>query len=310
MTERAEPPRRAGNIHAVGREKLTAHLAMLLFAVLIAGSFTLGKAATAVMPGYAINSLRYVLAVAVMAGAGLFILRAPLTYPGRPWRFLILGLLMAIYMSTMFKALEFTSAVSTGAVFTLMPLLSAGFSWLFLRQTTRPGVLISLVLAAAGAVWVVFRGDLKALLAFDVGQGELIYFVGVICHAAYAPLLRKFNRGEAAYQFAFWAVAATCLWLLPVGAPSLSHVNLLTVPAIAWIAIIYLAVVTTIITFLLLQYASLRLPSSKVLGYGYLTPSFIILQQGVLGHGWVSLSVMAGALATACGLLVMGLLPD
>ena len=69
MTERAEPTRRAGNIHAVGREKLTAHLAMLLFAVLIAGSFTLGKAATAVMPGYAINSLRYVLAVAVMPGS-------------------------------------------------------------------------------------------------------------------------------------------------------------------------------------------------------------------------------------------------
>ena len=61
---------------------------------------------------------------------------------------------------------------------------------------------------------------------------------------------------------------------------------------------------------MLLQYASMRLPAPKVLGYGYLTPSFIIVLEGLIGHGWVNLSVVAGALVTACGLLVMALLPD
>lgn len=296
--------------HATGREKLKAHLAMLLFAVLIAGSFSFGGLAAARMPGFAINLVRYAIATGAMLAFGVWFLGSKPRFPTAPWRFLLLGALMAVYMSTMFKALEFTSPVATGAVFTLMPLVSAGFAWLFMRQVTRPGVLASLVIAAAGAIWVIFRGDIDAILAFDVGTGEMIFFIGVICHAAYAPLLRRLNRGEPAFDFAFWGVAATFLWLFIPGIPALRTVEIPQTPVIVWIAILYLAIVTTVITFMLIQYASMRLPAPKVLGYGYLTPSFIILLEGLIGHGWVDLSVIAGALVTACGLLVMALLPD
>lgn len=296
--------------HATGREKLKAHAAMLLYAMLIAGSFSLGALAVAEIPGAAINLLRYALATGVMAGFGFWILKARPSVPAAPWRFLLLGGLMAIYMATMFKALEFTSPVSTGAVFTLMPLISAGFAWIFMRQVTRPGVLLSLVIAAAGAVWVIFRGDVAAILSFDVGAGELIFFVGVVCHGAYAPLLRRLNRGEQVFDFVLWSVGATFLWLCLPGIPAIRTVEMTAIPTIVWVAILYLAVVTTVITFLLIQFASMRLPAPKVVAYGYLTPSFIILYEGMMGHGWVQLSVMAGALVTACGLLVMGLLPD
>ena len=296
--------------YATGREKLKAHLAMLLFALLIAGSFSLGGLAATRMPGFAVNLVRYAVATGAMAAFGVWMFRFRPRAPASPWRFLLLGGLMAVYMSTMFKALEFTSPVATGAVFTLMPLISAGFAWLFMRQVTRPGVLLSLVIAAMGAIWVIFRGDVDAILSFDVGPGEAIFFVGVICHAAYAPLLRKLNRGEQPFEFAFWGVAATFLWLVIPGVPSLRGVDLVHVPAIVWIAILYLATMTTVITFLLLQYASMRLPAPKVLAYGYLTPSFIIVIEGLIGHGWVHLSVAAGALVTACGLIVMALLPD
>ena len=296
--------------HATGGEKLKAHAAMLAYAMLIAGSFSLGALAVAEMPGAAVNLIRYALATGVMAGFGIWILKARPSFPKAPWRFLLLGGLMAVYMSTMFKALEFTSPVSTGAVFTLMPLISAGFAWLFMRQVTRPGVLVSLLIAAAGAVWVIFRGDIQAILSFDVGAGELIFFVGVVCHGAYAPLLRRLNRGEQAFDFVLWSIGATFLWLCLPGVPSISTVNVTAMPAIVWIAILYLAVVTTVVTFLLIQFASMRLPAPKVVAYGYLTPSFIILYEGLIGHGWVHMSVIAGALVTACGLLVMGLLPD
>ncbi|MBL0374518.1 DMT family transporter [Rhizobium sp. KVB221] len=283
---------------------------MLLFAFLIAGSFSFGKLATAAASAETINALRYIASVIAMGLFGSLVLKVPLQLPQAPWRFVLLGGLMAIYMFTMFKALEFTDPVSTGAVFTLMPLLSAGFAYLAMRQTTRATVLLSLVIAAVGAVWVIFRGNVDAILAFDVGRGELIFFIGVVCHAAYAPLLRKLNRGENPFAFSFWTVAATCIWLLLPGLPSLVHAGISTLPVSAWAAIAYLAIVTTIITLLLLQFASLRLPASKVLAYGYLTPCFIILLEGVLGHGWVSLTVLAGACVTALGLAIMAALPD
>lgn len=300
----------AHNAHATGREKLMAHLAMLSFALLISGSFSLGGIAAKYAPSAAINALRYILSVGVMWVFATQVMKVKLSFPKEPWRYVVLGLLMAVYMFTMFKALEFTSPVATGAVFTLMPLISAGFAWFLMRQHTKLAVLSSLIVAAIGSVWVIFRGDINAILGFDVGRGEAIYFIGVVCHAAYAPLIRLFGRGEPAIFVGFWAVAATGAWLLIPGIPALIHTDVFSFPAEVWGAILYMAVATTAVTFMLLQYASMRLPASKTLAYGYLTPCFIIVLEGLLGHGWVGLTIWAGALVTAGGLAISGMLPD
>ena len=304
-------PARAGlSTHATGREKLKGHLAMLLFAVLIAGSFSFGGLAARYMEAEPLTLWRYIMTIVVMAALAFGAFRVPAVWPKEIWRFLLLGGLIAIYMLTMFTALEYTSPIATGAVFTLMPLLSAGFALPVLGQKTRPGVLAGLVIAAAGAVWVIFRGNIADILAFDVGTGEMIFFAGVVCHALYVPLIRRFDRGEPAVAFGFWVTAGATIWLIAPGIRGLVATDFSALPLTVYAAVTYLAVVTTAGTFLLLQYASMRLPASKVLGYGYLTPSFIILLEGILGHGWASLPVLAGALITACGLALMAFLPD
>nr|WP_298105621.1 DMT family transporter [uncultured Shinella sp.] len=309
MTKRM--PARAGlSTHATGREKLKGHLAMLLFAVLIAGSFSFGGLAARYMEAEPLTLWRYIMTIVVMAALAFGAFRVPAVWPKEIWRFLLLGGLIAIYMLTMFTALEYTSPIATGAVFTLMPLLSAGFALPVLGQKTRPGVLAGLVIAAAGAVWVIFRGNIADILAFDVGTGEMIFFAGVVCHALYVPLIRRFDRGEPAVAFGFWVTAGAAIWLIAPGIRGLVATDFSALPVTVYAAVTYLAVVTTAGTFLLLQYASMRLPASKVLGYGYLTPSFIILLEGILGHGWASLPVLAGALITACGLALMAFLPD
>ncbi|MEP4115841.1 MAG: EamA family transporter, partial [Nitratireductor sp.] len=194
---------------------------------------------------------------------------------------------------------------STGAVFTLMPLMSAGFGYLFLGQVPRPLVVFSLVVAAAGAIWVIFRGDLDAILGFDVGRGEIIFFFGCACHAAYAPLVRKLNRGEPVLTFTFWTLMATGIVITAYGLREILGTAWAELPVIVWAVIAYLAVFTTAGTFFLLQFATLRLPASKVLAYGYLMPSIVILYEGMLGHGWVSASVAAGALVTVLALAVV-----
>ena len=295
---------------ATGRERLLGHLAMVAFAALVAGSFSLGALAAPHLSPAALNAMRFAIATGVMAGVAMAMMGGRLERPRAIWRYGVLGALMAVFFITMFVALQFTDPVSTGAVFTLMPLASAGFGWLFLGQVPRGVVWASLLLAAAGSVWVIFGGDAAALLAFDVGRGELIFFVGVLGHAAYAPLMRRFNRGEPGVVFTLWTVAATGLCIAAWGLRDIAVTDWTALPAQVWIAILYLATFTSGVTFFLTQYASMRLPAAKVLAYSYLTPSFIILYEGLLGHGWVSASVAAGALVTVLGLAVMAAARD
>ena len=308
-TETADIPS-INTTFATGRQKLLGHLAMLVFATLVAGSYSVGALAVPHIGPAAINAMRFLIGTSLMAIAAFVVLSGRVTLPRSPWRFGLLGLLMAVFFITMFVALGLTTPVATGAVFTLMPLMSAFFGWLFLGQVPRGLVWASLVFAGLGAVWVIFGGDLNAIRAFDIGRGELIFVVGCACHAAYAPLVKRFSRGEPLVLFTMWTLFATGVCIATYGAVEIARTDWMNLPAIVWLAIAYLAVFTTAGTTFLVQFAALRLPAAKVLAYTYLTPSFVIVFEGLLGHGWVNASVMAGALVTVLGLVVLALSRD
>lgn len=295
---------------ATGREKLVGHVAMILFAFLIAWSFSLGALAVPYIESAPLNAIRFVGATLLMGIVGTILLPGGVRLPAAPWRFLVLGSLMATYFVTMFVALKITDPISTGAVFTLGPLMATFFGYFVLKQTPSKVILISLLFAGLGSVWVIFKANIDAILAFKVGRGELIFLVGCAGHALYAPMVKRLNRGEPVMLFTFWTLAATMVWIAGYGVTEIIATDWTALPAIVWWVIAYLAVFTTAGTFFLVQFASLRLPASKVLSYVYLTPVFIILQEGFLGHGWAGLPIMAGALVTVFGLVVLAFSAD
>jgi drug/metabolite transporter (DMT)-like permease len=290
--------------------RLLAHLGMLLFAALIAGSFTTGALAVPHLAPVPLNAARFILASLLMGAFAFGIARQKFEWPKAPWRYGITGFLTAVYFVSMFIALTMTLPVATSAVYTLVPIMTAVTAFFLVGQRSGPAVLLSLVLAGVGAIWVIFRGDLDALLRFDVGRGELIYFVGCVAYAIYTPLLRKFQRGESALVLSFWTLTATAAWITLYGIGDIVQVDWLAVPPIVWWVLLYLAVGPTAICFFLIQYASKHLPAAKVIAYGYLTPAFVIVFEGLAGHGWTTLSVVIGAAVTVLGLVVLAFVPD
>ena len=110
--------------------KPAAHLAMLLFAALIAGSFTTGALAVPYLAPLPLNAVRFILAAALMGAFAYGVARQKFAWPKAPWRFGINGALMAVYFVTMFIALTMTLPVATSALsFALMvALIVAGFT--------------------------------------------------------------------------------------------------------------------------------------------------------------------------------------
>lgn len=281
------------------------HLAMLLFSALVAGSFSLGGMVANEIAPAALNAVRFAIAAvvigAVVAATGRFDRRALQA----PWRYLVLGGLFAAYFVLMFEGLKTAPPVSAAAVFTLTPVMSAGIGWLLLRQITTSRMAAALAIGAAGALWVIFRADLSAFLALEVGRGELIYFVGCVAHAVYTPMVRKLNRGEPAVLFTFGMLLAGCAVLTVYGWSDIRATDWAALPGIVWIALLYLAFFASAATFVLLQYATLRLPSAKVMAYTYLTPSWVLAWELALGHGGPRPLVLAGLGLTVVALLLL-----
>lgn len=262
------------------------HLAMLAFSALVAGSFSLGVlAAPHIDPG-ALSVVRFVLAGVLVGAAAQATTGIPWQAFRAPWRYVVLGGLLASYFVLMFEGLKTAPPVSAAAVFTLTPLMAAGFGWLTLRQGLTGRMVLALAIGGLGALWVIFRADLGALMAFEIGRGEAIYFLGCVAHAAYAPLVRKLNRGEPAVVFTFGMMLAGTLLLALYAWPAVLATDWAALPGIVWITLVYVAVAASALTFVLLQYATLRLPAAKVMAYTYLVPSWVILWEIAL-HGMV-----------------------
>jgi drug/metabolite transporter (DMT)-like permease len=278
---------------------------MLAFSALVAGSFSLGALAAPHVDPAALTLLRFVLAGGLVGAVAFATTGLPRTALRAPWRYLVLGALLAVYFVLMFEGLKTAPPVSTAAVFTLTPVMAAGFGWLLLRQHLSRRMAFALALGALGALWVIFRADLGALLSLEIGRGEAIYFFGCVAHAAYTPLVRRLNRGEPAVVFTFGMMVAGTGLLTFWAWPAVAATDWAALPGIVWVTLVYVAVAASAMTFVLLQYATLRLPAAKVMAYTYLVPSWVILWEIAL-HGvvppWL---VIAGVAMTTLALWLL-----
>ncbi len=281
---------------------------MFLFAATISVSFTLGDIAAPWIEPTALTALRFIIA-AIVVGA----VSAPLMqrqHFRHAWRYLVVGGLLAGYFILMFEALRITDPVSSSAVFTLTPIMSAIAGYLLLRQVTTVKTAGALLIAGVGAIWVIFRADIDAILDLRFQAGERLFFIGCAMHALYTPMGRKLNNGEPLAVYTFGCICGGLIITLVYGAGSIAATDWLTLPPIAWAAALYLGIGATAGTVFLVQYATLRLPSAKVMAYGYLVPAFVILWEGLIGHGWVQLLVIPGVIGILAALLLLCLTPE
>lgn len=281
------------------------HLAMLCFSALVAGSFSLGGMAAPFIAPEALNAVRFLIAASVLGAAAWATGAVPRTAFVAPWRYFVLAALFVFYFVTMFEGLRTAEPVSMAAVFTLTPILAGGFGWLLLRQVTTPRMALALGIGGTGALWVIFRADLSAAIAFEIGRGETIYFWGCLAHALYIPMLRLLSRGEPALIFNAGILAAGTVLLFIYGAGSLIRTDWAALPAIVWIALAYTAIPATALTVPLLRFGSLNLPSAKVMAYTYLTPSWVLVWELALGHGAPRGLVLVGVAMTVVALLLL-----
>lgn len=293
------------NPQLLARDRTLGHLAMLCFSALVAGSFSLGGLAANEISPVALNGVRFILAAVALGLMAHFTGGIPRKALQAPWRFLILGGMFSLYFVTMFEGLKTATPVSTAAVFTLTPILAAGFGYVLMRQITTARIAFALCVGAAGALWVIFRADFGAFLAFDVGRGEMIYFIGVISHGLYTPLVARFSRGESAFVFIFFVLVAASLVLGTLGAGEIMAADWANMPPIVWITLLYTAIAATAISSTLLVFASVRLAASKVMAYTYLTPSWVLVWELALGHGVPNVMMFGGIALTVVALMLL-----
>ena len=281
------------------------HMAMLMFSLLVSGSFVLGSIIANLISPDLVTFLRFLIAFIAIAILILYQSKFCFLKYLSIGRSLILGALISIYFITMFEGLKTASSTSMAVVFTLTPLLAGFFDLIFSNRVMSKKVWITVVVAAIGALWIIFDGNIQNFISFKVGYGEKLFFIGCICHALYAALIPKFNNGEPAIIQTFGTLISGIIILGLFSNKEIIYHSWIDFPVIVLLTILYLAIFATAASFFLIQYSAVRLSSIKVMAYTYAVPIWVVLLQIIFLQQLPNKITFIGAFVILVSLLIL-----
>ncbi|WOE81080.1 DMT family transporter [Pseudomonas protegens] len=279
-----------------------ANLGMLLWAALIAASFFAAAQVSQAIDPVLLTALRLLFSALMFVPLLWFKGAAAPTRAGLGAH-AVLGLLLALYFGSLFEALRYTSAVNTGTLFTLVPLLTLAFEGWLLPGGSQQRRLLPMLVAGAGALLLVLKGGAPGQLPSLYAMA--VYALGCLAMAAYSPLSQRFKarslQGHSPAAMTFWNMLFGALFLFAASLVSggWRSAALLGSHDLLWL--LYLALFATLATFWLLHRAIGVIAPSTVISYIYLSTLFLTLfhwlwlgQRPLLGEGLGALLVALG----------------
>ncbi|WP_375723297.1 DMT family transporter [Arcobacter sp. KX21116] len=286
--------------------QIKAHILLLIATFLVAGSFIASQKLSGVIDPISLTLCRFVFASIILA---------PLIFINEKYRSkvlstlprgMIIGFFYSLYFIGLFKALESTTALNTGTLFTLVPLLTATFAIFLLKQKIGLVQFITYFVGILGTCIVVFKGNLQLFLKFELNEGDIIFLFAIISMSLYS-ISTKFvhKKGDELIVLVFTTLLSGIIWM------SIALV-LMDIP-LQWGKItgnlvyymLYLIIGATIFTVYLYQQASINLGPKKVMAYVYINPACIALLMFITHGETIGLKVLIGILISSIATIIL-----
>lgn len=261
-----------------------AHLALFLVNTLYGASHVLAKG---VMPTYLSPSV-FILFRVLGATLLFWIVKTIAVHQQVAKKDLLLlaacGLFgVAINQLFFFHGLNLSSAINSGIIMTVNPILVIILAYFILKERITLPKIIGILLGATGAILLTLTGSSGH---GDSMLGDFFLFINAVSYAVYLviakPLMKKYNPLTViTYVFTF---GSAFVLLYPPTISELLQTNFETIPGGIWIKIAYVIVGVTFFTYLLTMYGLKFLSPSVSSAYIYLQPVLVIFFALLLSH--------------------------
>jgi drug/metabolite transporter (DMT)-like permease len=257
------------------QDVVRAHSGMLLWALIVGLSFPVVGLMSEGLPPLLLTAIRF----AVAAAAILPLLwRAPDRWPSAAGfaLYAVMGLCQAAFFGAMFWAAHRTTALSMAVLYVSVPLLAYSLGLGFRVETAAARLLGILVLGAAGALGLAWAESGGRMAGLRFGFAEAVYFLGCVGSALF-PVLSKWGLArrwlsERAALRSFWSLVVGTILVAILGMIQEAPHSLAGLTLVDMLLLVYLGVISSGVTFWLMQRATALLTPGATMAYTYLTP--------------------------------------
>lgn len=283
----------------MSRPVLSPAVGMLLVVLLWAGNFTATKVAFTELGPLAFTALRFAIATVVI----WCVVRriegpAPVAREHLP-RLIALGVLgNSVYQLLFVEGLVRTPATKSALILAILPIaVTVGAAALGIEHVTRRQRIAVAVSSIGVVVVLLARGG---SIGGPLGLGELLLLLGVVAWTAYTLCLRSWALPLSPLRLTAWTLYTGTPLLVLVGLPQLRHTDWSTVTRVGWGGVLYSALLSLVVSYILWNGAVAKMGASRTAVYNCLVPFFSAIIAFFVLHE------RPGPLHVLGGLLIVG----
>jgi len=218
---------------------------------------------------------------------------------------MIISLFYAAFFIGLFEALNTTTSLNTGTLFTLVPFITAILSMMAFREGITKNQIFVYLLGAAGTAWVIFGGQLELLFSFSLNDGDFIFLVSILFMCVYSISMKILYRNDEMIVLVFCTLIGGSFWMVLALLASNQPLQWNLIQNNAIFHMTYFIIGATLITVYLYQVTTVALGPNRVNAYIYLNPALVAILLLVIDGVSIPMSVIPGILISIVVTIVL-----
>jgi drug/metabolite transporter (DMT)-like permease len=270
---------------------------MIIAVLFFAGAFIAGKFSIAEFPVFSLVFFRFLIATVVIFCIMIVVEKDWKIKKEEVPLFLTLGAIgMLGYHVLFFLSLKYTTATNSSLIGATNPLVTAILVTIVFKERLKSKNIFSILIALFGVILIITNGDINVLLNLKVNHGDLLMFTAVFLLVIYAMISKKALKKHSPIKITSYAFLFCVILLIPFVIMEKPMEFLPKVSFNGWMSVIYMAICSSVVGYLIQQISLKRIGVSKTSLYMNLVPVVsMILAYFMLGESIGIIKILAAA---------------
>lgn len=274
---------------------------MPLFAVLFWGaSFIATKYLLVELTPETIISMRLILAIILLLAVALIQKRDfSINFKSHLY-ILVLAMIAVFHLWIQVTGLKFTTASNTGWIIGTAPIFIAILGLIFFKEKLNALKIIGIVTATFGLLLLVGKGDLSNIDLIK-NKGDLLVLSSSFTWGIYSMVNKKISLNYSPLMTILYLFIMMAIIIIPLTVSASSINSVKNLSGLGWIAILFLGLLCSGVSYVIWAYALREMESAKVGAYLYFEPFVTVLTAWIFLRENITLLMMLSGLIITLG---------
>jgi drug/metabolite transporter (DMT)-like permease len=212
---------------------------------------------------------------------------------------------IVINQTSFIVGLKTTSPIDASLIITLTPIITMLISAAYLKEPITSKKIIGVLIGCLGAVILIFSSKYLNVSGTRSWLGNSLCFLSSLAYACYLVFFRDFIKTKHPVTIMKWMFLFSAILLLPIGIPKITAVDLRSINNLLGVEIIYVVLMATFLTYLLIPIGQKHLRPTTLTMYNYLQPIIAAILAIFLGQDNFGIEKVLAAILVFLGVYVV-----